>query len=50
MGKMPTKQELTKLKQELGIQLEIIDEAKADKKERKLMNTIPEEMWTSKGR
>ena len=50
MGKMPTKQELTKLKKELGIQLEIIDEAKADKKERKLMNTIPEEMWTSKGR
>lgn len=50
MGKMPTKQELTKLKKELGIQLEIIDEAKADKKERKLMNTIPEEMWYSKGR
>tara|TARA_R100000458_G_scaffold44650_1_gene42746 strand:+ start:49 stop:1350 length:1302 start_codon:yes stop_codon:yes gene_type:complete len=50
IGKMPTKQELTKLKKELGIKLEIIDEAKADEKERKLMNTIPEEMWYSKGR
>ena len=50
MGKMPTKQELTKLKKELGIQLEVLDEAKADKKERKLMNRIPEEMWYSKGR
>ena len=49
-GTMPTKQELTKLKKELGIQLEILDEAKADKKQRKQMNTIPEEMWTSKGR
>jgi uncharacterized protein YeaC (DUF1315 family) len=50
IGKMPTKQELTKLKKELGIQLEVLDEAKADKKQRKQMNTIPDEMWYSKGR
>ena len=49
-GTMPTKQELTRLKNELGIQLETIDEVKADKKQRKLMNTIPDEMWYSKGR
>lgn len=50
IGKMPTKQELTKLKKELGIQLEVLDEAKEDKKQRKQMNTIPDEMWYSKGR
>ena len=44
---MPTKQELTKLKKELGIQLEAIDEVKL---EENLRQKIPEEMWTSKGR
>lgn len=46
-GTMPTKQELTRLKNELGIQLEAIDEVKF---EENLRQRIPEEMWTSKGR
>lgn len=46
-GEMPSKQLLTKLKNELGLKLEAIDEVKLDEN---LRQRIPDEMWYSKGR